>query len=237
MRPLPHKASIRNQFTISTGMRGLFNMIKKRIMNINQPNKNSKVALGICIAMVIVTAGCSLVEYSKNLSIDEATALALSAARVDNENVIVSSAELVDEDGRQMYEIEFVSYGDLYRVYQYDMDAKTGELVYACCAIEEPQYPLDERLFGEWDVTENSTVMSFVGEDEILGYTFNGDNTGCLTVIVDGEETEMEYTWTASYPYITFYIDGYSIPRAIYEVDGDVALIMSQGTRALRRQS
>lgn len=206
-------------------------------MNINQPNKNSKVALGICIAMVIVTAGCSLVEYSKNLSIDEATALALSAARVDNENVIVSSAELVDEDGRQMYEIEFVSYGDLYRVYQYDMDAKTGELVYACCAIEEPQYPLDERLFGEWDVTENSTVMSFVGEDEILGYTFNGDNTGCLTVIVDGEETEMEYTWTASYPYITFYIDGYSIPRAIYEVDGDVALIMSQGTRALRRQS
>lgn len=212
-------------------------MIKKRIMNINQPNKNSKVALGICIAMVIVTAGCSLVEYSKNLSIDEATALALSAARVDNENVIVSSAELVDEDGRQMYEIEFVSYGDLYRVYQYDMDAKTGELVYACCAIEEPQYPLDERLFGEWDVTENSTVMSFVGEDEILGYTFNGDNTGCLTVIVDGEETEMEYTWTASYPYITFYIDGYSIPRAIYEVDGDVALIMSQGTRALRRQS
>ncbi len=212
-------------------------MIKKRIMNINQPNKNSKVALGICIAMVIVTAGCSLVEYSKNLSIDEATALALSAARVDNENVIVSSAELVDEDGRQMYEIEFLSYGDLYRVYQYDMDAKTGELVYACCAIEEPQYPLDERLFGEWDVTENSTVMSFVGEDEILGYTFNGDNTGCLTVIVDGEETEMEYTWTASYPYITFYIDGYSIPRAIYEVDGDVALIMSQGTRALRRQS
>lgn len=126
---------------------------------------------------------------------------------------------------------------DLANVHQYDLDANTGELVYASCVLEEPRYPLDERLLGEWVVTENSTVMSFIGEDEILGYTFNGDNTGCLTVIIDGEETSVDYIWTASYPYITFYIDGYSIPRATYAVEGDVGIILSQGTRAIRRQS
>ncbi|MBR1798163.1 MAG: PepSY domain-containing protein [Clostridiales bacterium] len=231
------RASMAQRFSITTGMRGTFNMMKKRITNIKHPNKNSKAALGICVALVLAVSGCSLVEYGNQLSIEDATALALSAARMDNEEVTVSSAELVDENGRLMYEIEFVSYGDVYRVYQYDMDANTGELVYACCDLEEPRYPLDERLFGEWEVTEDNSVMSFVGEDEILGYTFNGDNTGCVTVLMDGEETDVEFTWTASEPYITFYVEGVSIPRATYTVEGDVGLIMSQGTRELRRQS
>ena len=212
-------------------------MMKKRITSIKHPNKNSRVVLASCAALILLAAGCSLVEYGKKMSIDEATALALSAARVNSEDVTVSSTELVDEDGRQLYEIEFVSYGEVYRVYQYGMDADTGELVYACCALEEPRYPLDERLFGEWVVTENSTVMPFVGEDEILGYTFNGDNTGYVTVLMDGEETNVDYTWTASYPYITFYVEGCSIPRATYSIGGDCGIILSQGTRVIRRQS
>ena len=231
------KARTPYKFKMTTGIRGTYKMMKKRIFSIKHPNKNSRTALVSCIVLMMMAVGCSLVEYDKQLNIDEATALALSAARTNNEDVTVSSTELVDEDGRAMYEIEFVSWGDVYRVYQYDLDANTGELVYASCVLEEPRYPLDERLFGEWVVTENSTVMSFIGEDEILGYTFNGDNTGCLTVIIDGEETSVDYIWTASYPYITFYIDGYSIPRATYAVEGDVGIILSQGTRSIRRQS
>ncbi|MBP3809439.1 MAG: hypothetical protein ILA15_01800 [Clostridiales bacterium] len=231
------KAAVRHRFTLTTGMRGTYKTMKKRITSIKHPNKNSRVVLASCAALILLAAGCSLVEYGKKMSIDEATALALSAARVNSEDVTVSSTELVDEDGRQLYEIEFVSYGDVYRVYQYGMDADTGELVYACCALEEPRYPLDERLFGEWVVTENSTVMPFVGEDEILGYTFNGDNTGYVTVLMDGEETNVDYTWTASYPYITFYVEGCSIPRATYSIGGDCGIILSQGTRVIRRQS
>ncbi|MBR1798077.1 MAG: M56 family metallopeptidase [Clostridiales bacterium] len=52
-------------FSITKGMRGTFNVMKKRITSIKHPNQNSTAATVICVALAVTVAGCSLIEYNE----------------------------------------------------------------------------------------------------------------------------------------------------------------------------
>jgi len=62
-----HSAGSLN-FTVSTGVKGAFVVMKKRITSIKRPHKNNRVILIISILIVSITAGCSLVEYASEES-------------------------------------------------------------------------------------------------------------------------------------------------------------------------
>ena len=49
-------------FTVSTGMSGGYKMMKKRILNIKKPAKNSRKALALSMAAVLMISGCSMID-------------------------------------------------------------------------------------------------------------------------------------------------------------------------------
>ncbi len=57
-----HNAGVLS-LTVSTGLKGAFTVMKKRITSIKKPNTNNRCVLIICLIIMIITAGCSLVEY------------------------------------------------------------------------------------------------------------------------------------------------------------------------------
>lgn len=50
------------RFSVSTGMSGGYKMMKKRILNIKKPAKNSRKALALSMAAVIMISGCSMID-------------------------------------------------------------------------------------------------------------------------------------------------------------------------------
>lgn len=53
-------------FTLSTGMRGGYKMMKKRIIGIKRPINNSRKALALSMAAILLLTSCSFVNTSKN---------------------------------------------------------------------------------------------------------------------------------------------------------------------------
>lgn len=53
-------------FTLSTGMRGGYKMMKKRIVGIKRPVNNSRKALALSMAAILLLTSCSFVNTSKN---------------------------------------------------------------------------------------------------------------------------------------------------------------------------
>ena len=49
-------------FTVSTGMSGGYKMMKKRIINIKKPAKNSRTALALTLAAILAVTGCSMID-------------------------------------------------------------------------------------------------------------------------------------------------------------------------------
>ena len=54
-------------FTLSTGMRGGYKMMKKRIISIKRPANNSRKALALCMAAILLVTSCSFADTSKNV--------------------------------------------------------------------------------------------------------------------------------------------------------------------------
>ena len=179
-----HSAGSLN-FTVSTGARGAFAVMKKRITGIKYPNRNNRAVLITCAVLVMIIGGCSLIEY--------------------------------DEVGTEL------------------SDPLSTEVLGSSYTHEEQSLSMDEQLFGEWDVIENNSVASTIGEDEILGFTFNNDNTGTIRVLTGGVETTADMTYSADGSYISFHVDGFHIPRACYTVGGDLLTIIHNGSLCLRR--
>lgn len=146
--------------SITTGMWGAFEASKKRITSIKHPIKNNKAVLGIVMAVLLITAGCSMVKYK-------------SAA----------------------------------------------------------DYSLDERLIGEWDYNTYHAKSN-----NVVGYTFNDDNTGSVTLDWYGVERDVDFMYSADGEYISFYAEGEESRRLRYCVEGNVMIIVGDQQAGFRRR-
>ncbi|MBR1798164.1 MAG: PepSY domain-containing protein [Clostridiales bacterium] len=138
---ISNRASVLQSFSMTTGMRGTFKMMRRRITSIKHPIRNSKAALAICIVLVILITGCSLIEYNQAeesleyqtdiMDPEYAKEFALHMTTIDEEDVTFTRAELVDYDGRAVYEVEFLANGNgqLQYEYEFDFDAHSGEVI------------------------------------------------------------------------------------------------------------
>ena len=73
------------------------------------------------------TMGASMSAFAANISVDQAKKIALEEAGRAESEVVFKKAEKDYDDGREVFEVEFMVPGKV--KYEYDVDAHTGAVV------------------------------------------------------------------------------------------------------------
>ncbi|MBR3143167.1 MAG: extracellular solute-binding protein [Clostridiales bacterium] len=70
---LKHNSGRSFSLSVSTGMRGGYEMMKKRILSIKKPANNSRKALALCLASIMILSSCTFVNTSDDKKIKSNT--------------------------------------------------------------------------------------------------------------------------------------------------------------------
>ena len=104
-----------------------------------------KKLIAAIMALMIMVCGCSAAfAAKKTLSKEEAVEIALKSVKMEIEDVKFTKIEKDKDDGRLIWEIEFVRKGI---EYEFDIDARTGKILEA----NKERYDGDDDLLDDLD--------------------------------------------------------------------------------------
>lgn len=83
-------------------------------------------ALVLLLTLCMSTALAQGAAVTASLTMEDAKAIALQKAQVEEADVFITALKEDRDDGRQVFEIEFITGG---KEYEYDIDAGTGEII------------------------------------------------------------------------------------------------------------
>ena len=92
-------------FTLSTGMKSGYELMKKRIIGIKRPAKNSRKALALCSAVILIVTSCSFVNTSKNVK-----EVSANDPWWNDTEIIITPDEIKQELNKDMYDLFSRSY-------------------------------------------------------------------------------------------------------------------------------
>ncbi len=167
-------------FTLSTGMRGGYKMMKKRIIGIKRPVNNSRKALALSMAAILLLTSCSFVNTSKNAK----------KVKADDPwfNTQIVDVDTGADEGRNVDFSQFSLKG-------------SDEQYYVIYTIGRYQMKPDEEIdyFNTIAVVDKTTNQTVAVIDPTIGFS-NYDHVddiylsgGKITVKVSGEHDEERY--------------------------------------------
>ena len=167
-------------FTLSTGMRGGYKMMKKRIIGIKRPVNNSRKALALSMAAILLLTSCSFVNTSKNAK----------KVKADDPwfNTQIIDVDTGADEGRNVDFSQFSLKG-------------SDEQYYVIYTIGRYQMKPDEEIdyFNTIAVVDKTTNQTVAVIDPTIGFS-NYDHVddiylsgGKITVKVSGEHDEERY--------------------------------------------
>ena len=167
-------------FTLSTGMRGGYKMMKKRIVGIKRPVNNSRKALALSMAAILLLTSCSFVNTSKNTR----------KVKADDPwfNTQIIDVDTGADEGRNVDYSQFSMKG-------------SNEQYYVIYTIGRYQTMPDEGIdnFNTIAVVDKTTKQTVAVIDPTIGFS-NYDHVddvylsgGKITVKVSGEHDEERY--------------------------------------------
>ena len=167
-------------FTLSTGMRGGYKMMKKRIIGIKRPVNNSRKALALSMAAILLLTSCSFVNTSKNAK----------KVKADDPwfNTQIVDVDTGADEGRNVDFSQFSLKG-------------SDEQYYVIYTIGRYQMKPDEGIdyFNTIAVVDKTTNQTVAVIDPTIGFS-NYDHVddiylsgGKITVKVSGEHDEERY--------------------------------------------
>ena len=167
-------------FTLSTGMRGGYKMMKKRIIGIKRPVNNSRKTLALSMAAILLLTSCSFVNTSKNAK----------KVKVDDPwfNTQIIDVDTGADEGRNVDFSQFSLKG-------------SDEQYYVIYTIGRYQMKPDEEIdyFNTIAVVDKTTNQTVAVIDPTIGfsnYDYVDDiylSGGKITVKVSGEHDEERY--------------------------------------------
>lgn len=86
--------------------------------------KKGLLAMAVVAALMLGMVWACAAETA--LTLEDALAAALARARLDAADVFVTQLSEDEEDGRRVFEVEFIAGG---KEYEFDVDASTGEVI------------------------------------------------------------------------------------------------------------
>lgn len=107
--------------------------------------KNRKRWLAAMVAVaVMLSMSLALAENASPLTLEDAKAIALGKARFDEAAVFMTKLAEDRDDGRRVFEIEFIVNG---REYEFDIDTQTGDIIKE--STETVSGPKSEAVAGQ----------------------------------------------------------------------------------------
>lgn len=178
------------------------------------------VSLLVMGAAAEVTPGGRTVGLSATLTEDEAVAIAMTHAGVEEKDVIFTKIKLDRDDGRTEYEIEF--YKDTME-YDYDIDANTGDIL---SFDSEMEYDLGAaRLAGTANADPDAQMIdtSAALANALAHAGFNESEVAKLKVKLDRDDGMVEYEvdFKVGRLEYEYQINAYTGEITGYEVDND----------------
>lgn len=203
-------------FTLSTGMTCGYRMMKKRIINIKKPARNSRKALALTLAAVLAFSGCSMIMpdplESSIADITNATSSTDSETVSSGSETTASATEEVVEDQEEIVNTFPASYKNTIGNCSFDIDKLDcpEELVFhkTTARFKDAKY----RQFVE-DTLNGLTYKELKETEEIYSVDQNGKLLyafSCVDSNIDFTKYDVPYSDSVS---IDFESDNYNLNK------------------------